>query len=270
MEQNIERLETLVNDLNSGINNEASMFKVYEVGQVAKDKPNGTMEIEYWPVEKLPNVSGKVNEVKSDPVENVSASGSNENIVVSKGNLKTAEWLGLGYGGNRVTAPDVVVGEYVLIYTYGNMDKYFWDVMYVEQDIRKHESVLYMYSNKQSPGGSITDQSYFYIVDTLRKYIRLHTAINDGEPAGYDLNINTKEGTIKLVDTLGNSYELLSVPGIVNVNINNDINITNGNNTVINTGAKYTINCPVVEINASTSFTVNSPDIKLNGTVHLG
>lgn len=224
---------------------EDSKFKIYSLGIVAKDKPTGTDTITVMPIEHITDTKGDINqesdyESKAKDHKKV----PNQTKSVSK-NTIDAVWIPLG-GSNRISSPDVIAGETVLIFTYADTNEFYWTTYLREPSIRRLEKVMYGFSNMSS--GARTEAfdretSYWFEVDTMNKYVKLHTSENDGEFTTYDFIINTKEGSVEIKDGVGNSVLMNSKEGTLTANLNNEV--------IINTP----------------TTTINSPTITLNGNV---
>lgn len=116
-----------------------------------------------------------------------------------------AEWLGIGQGGNRATAPDVYKGERVLLFRFADEDKYFWDKVYNERILRRLERVLYLYSGHMLPPTveNDTKNSYWVLMSTLDKVVHFHTSISNGEKFEWDFKLDTDKGQFTLSDNSG-------------------------------------------------------------------
>ena len=232
-----------------------SGFNFYCYGEVSVDKPEDTNIIEVFPKDIMYNLNGEIdNRQESIVINRTSADGKVKTDKISAKNVIAARWLALG-GSNRVSAPDVRKGETVLVFRYGTNDDYYWEPITTETTKRGKETVSYVFKNTDSQDPVTGDNSYFLTYSTRHKFIHLHTSKNDGEPAGYDVKFNTKDGVLTAADTLGNKIELQSVKGILNININNDANLTTGSKVNVVT-KDCTVKC--------TNFTVLSSKTSIN------
>ena len=206
---------------------EDSKFKLYSLGIVAKDKPTATDTISVMPIEHITDTKGDINqesdyESKAKDHKKVPSQSKS----VSK-NTIDATWIPLG-GSNRISSPDVIAGETVLIFTYADTNEYYWTTYLREPSIRRLEKVLYGYSNMSSGARSESfdrETSYWFEVDTLNKYVKLHTSDNDGELTTYDITINTKEGVLEIKDGVGNSVLMNSSEGSLTVTMNSKVTL---------------------------------------------
>lgn len=251
---------------------EQSKFKFISIGQVVKDKKEDDIYIEVYLTEMMPSIDGDYNQPDKFSVSNVSNTGKHYKDNISRAKTITAKWRNL-YNSNRITAPDVVVGEMVDIYQYAGSDEYWWCSNGL--NLRKKEKVLYYYSNKEKSDtmGKNGDQGYFFLVDTRNKQIVLHTADNDKEASKYDFIINTKDGEITIRDKQNNYIHLESVPeqGLMSISINDKIqyntkhNVMNASEDVTINTKNYSINNESHVVNSSQDFTINVPKFAVCG-----
>lgn len=221
--------------------------KFYGLGYVTEDKAEDSFEIEVFPIEVLPTADGDLTKIDSSSFSTKDRDGSTTNVKYDKANTVPATWYPNGEQ-NRITAPDVCKGDIVELYTFGETDEYFWCTYAHNQSLRKREKVLYYFSNKEGVGGD-TSNGYFLLVDTRNKQVHLHTANNDGEACGYDLLLNTRDGTLSISDTLNNSIILASTQGKLSITTNDDI--------ILKT-KRVTVNCEESTVNASKSCKINT------------
>ena len=203
-----------------------SQFELYCIGTVMTDLINGNTPIEVMPHELISNIDGDIG-AKEEIQSTVNTSdGKVHNVNMSKGNVLTAIWI--NNNSNRVTPPNVRKGEKVEVYKFGDSDKYYWKTMGSELDLRKLEHVKYVFVNVPDGGETQIEDSnsYSFTVSTLNKFIKIHTADNNGELTTYDLELDTKEGKVSLIDGRGNFIELDSSQDTFNLNTNNAVNVT--------------------------------------------
>jgi len=204
-----------------------SKLKLYSMGIVTADKPRGTDIIDVYPVEELPLVDGKIEDYSLDyKVSLPNASGGNVSGNIKGGATIQAKWIPYGQN-NRVTPPDVIKNETVLIFKYADTDKYYWTTVFNEPGIRRQETVTYMYGNIPTPLIPFNkNTSYWFEVSTHDKTIKLHTSNNDGEVCEYDIILDTGAGTLSIKDSLGNVIVLDSPAGNLTANINTLVTAT--------------------------------------------
>lgn len=184
----------------------ASRFQFYSIGTVSVDKkvesyiaeviPNETNHIFNGPIDKTHKTENFVSRDRNDipiPME----SKTSETI--------EAEWLGIGQGGNRATAPDVYKGERVLLFRFADEDKYFWDKVYNERILRRLERVLYLYSGHMLPPTveNDTKNSYWVLMSTLDKVVHFHTSVSNGEKFEWDYKLDTEKAQFTITDNSG-------------------------------------------------------------------
>ncbi len=242
-----------------------SKFGFDSIGTVANNKLYDTNKIKVFPIEHLAEYDGNItdeddrtkkdgNVIKKKQSGNVSNSDNSKNKktntktnVVDSGNKKSAgnadkkmyveaEWIDLG-GSNRKTAPDVKKGETVVLYRFGDANRWFWSSLQYESDLRRKESVLHIYGNTDEHGVTLDNtNSYFTLMDTVNKLIHIHTSDNDGEVTTFDIKLNTKEGYLEVIDGNGNFIKHDGKNGILDLKYNKDINLTAGNDINLKAG----------------------------------
>lgn len=261
---------------------EGSKLQIYGLGIVAANKPIANKFIEVTPIEDLNFLDGEI----SDNVQEVSAKGKDasggtyETAIATTASVQ-AEWLPIGIS-NRVTPPDVRRGEHVVLYRFGDTDKYYWTTLRYDMILRKLETVIFAFSNTREEsvdGGA--DTTYFMEISTHKKIIHLHTSKSDGEPFTYDIQLNTKDGVFTFQDDIGNYIQLDSTnvriqlknadgshidmdrkvinifaPEDINMRADNNINISAGSS--INSDAGSSINDKTSSINTEASSTTNN------------
>ena len=188
-----------------------SKFVRYSLGIVIEDKARGSDQIKVYPVEELPQISGKISDYKKD----LSVSGSNikgaTQASTAKGDaILVASWIPQG-NSNRNTSPDVIKNETVQIYRYADTDEYYWDTMFREPGIRRLETVCWMFGNLPK-GLEAFDKksSYWAEVSTHDQHIQIHTTKSNKEPFEYDIKLDTSTGELLIKDDIGNEIYLNS------------------------------------------------------------
>lgn len=185
---------------------EFSKLNIYSVGVVAKNKPLDTPIIEVTPIEDTPMVDGELTDSQSQyAAQGQDAGGSSYQVSVPTAVTLKATWLPFG-SSNRKSAPDVRRGETVVLFRFGDTDQYFWTTLKDDLHLRKLETVIYAFSGTRDESVTeVTAEHYYFLeVSTHNKLIHFHTSKADGEPFGYDIQINTKAGTILIQDDIGN------------------------------------------------------------------
>ncbi len=199
---------------------EKSGFHIYSVGIVAKDKEPVVDKIEVFPIEHLGEHDGDLADSESSSTTVADTAGSLSGVNVDKSVTIEAKWTNMG--SNRLTAPDVKKGETVILYRYGGSDRYLWHPLFYETDLRRKESVVYIYGNTDEFTKTLDiENSYFLKVDTVNKLLHLHTSNNDGEAVSYDFKINTKDGLVTFEDSNKNKIELNSPKNHLTITVPN-------------------------------------------------
>lgn len=215
-----------------------SFLKFYSLGIVVENKKRGSDDIKVCPIEKLFLSKGNIGQQKIDYKTTVKNA---RNVLQSSKaygeEFLIARWIPFGHS-NRITSPDVIKSETVIIFKYADTDEYYWTTIFREPSLRRQETVRYAYGNiKDGIEAWDSNSSYYFEVSTHDKYIHLHTSKNDGEPYAYDILLNTRTGNLTVKDDVGNSIvmnsrnnkiSLTSVTVDINAkttNVSNDLNV---------------------------------------------
>lgn len=211
-------------------NDQISQLKMYSYGVVAKAKDpydwvtvsaDGTVEesdqdsyawespdefdIEVIPMEVLPSSNLKVSaEATTLNVKGVDRFGNQYNSSVNASMTMKATWL--QFGSNRITPPDVVVGERVMIWQFGSSNKFYWTTLGQDDRLRDQETVVYAIAAKPAAEDAplTPENTYFFTMSSHNKKIQLSTSTANGEPYGYDFTFDLELGQVYLSDTNGN------------------------------------------------------------------
>lgn len=250
-------------------------LEFFSLGLVAEDKIKDDWEIRVIPIEKVPTITGDISERMNVTGEITDRAGNITSLQMEKKKYITALWLPDGLM-NRATAPDVTKGMTVKLFNYAGTNQYYWTTLYNEFDLFKKEKVVYLFSNKSdiaSTAEDIRNKSYYLQVDTYDKFIRLHTANNDGEPVAFDLEVDAANGVITIQDSKSNKIELLSQDDTLNINVNKNVNINAGDNLNIKTPKNIELDLDKISVKNSTAELIDLL-IKLVETnkteIHLG
>lgn len=240
-----------------------SGLRFYSLGIVVETKPEGTDYILVSPIETL-NIQapGSIKDYKKDFKGNQKElESTNFKTEHEAKNYERAKWLPIS-DSNRISAPDVVANETVILFKFANVDDVYWTTLFREPSLRRQEDVLIALSNL--PKGMVEfdkESSYWFHWSTKNKFVHLHTAMNDKEHTTYDIKLDTKAGTLDIKDGKGNEILLHSPTNTLTVNTKNKVEVNAENEAAINT--------KVAKVTASTSTTVTSPTIDLKGNVNI-
>lgn len=271
----------------------ASKLQLHGLGVVVTNKLLNSKFIECTLIEEQPFLNGEL----TDNIEQIESTGISSDGTVYKTSLDatiSVKAIWLPFGSNRATPPDVRRGETVVIYRFGDVDKYYWTSLQYDMKLRKLETVIYAFSNTQKEDmDGKSDTTYYMEVSTHKKIVHLHTSKSDGEPFVYDFQLNTKDGSFIFQDDVGNFISLDSkntrielknadgswidmdrkniniyAPDSINMKADNQINLEAGNSinhktTDITTNATNTTNT------VPTTLTTGNVQINQNLVVDL-
>jgi hypothetical protein len=183
---------------------EASLFKFETIGIAAINKPLDSNILEILGVEKSNMADGEITDNgKMYKAAGTESDGTSFNVEVPTSVTIKAAWLPLGCG-NRVTSPDVMRGERVIVYRFANTDSYFWQEMPKDGiDLRQLETVVFAIKATRKEGKATGTNTYFMEMSSHNKLVHLHTSKDDGEPFAYDIQVDTKNGSVQITDNEG-------------------------------------------------------------------
>ena len=251
---------------------EISQLKYYSRGIVTAEKARGENEIMVIPIEFRYISATRVEHIQETDRQ-VHKVGRGEDVVeVKTSNSIPARWL--KFNSNRITPPDVMPDDEVLIWRMGDTDIYYWQDMNIA-NVKRTEEVTVAFA--ADPNGKMKDDlsnAYWMSVSTKDKHITLQTSMANGEPFAYTLQINTGDGNAQLTDHVGNVYYIDSANTIVGMeNVNGtyfrlDKNVMYGyapdemnfhaENTISLKTKTFKIACDTYTCDAKDSYTVNT------------
>lgn len=198
------------------MNHVATLHPVF-YGIAVQDIEYGSDILHVKVLDLLPNVHGEVtNEITVNRVTIKTPRGT----VTKEARFTdfiSATWLNRNC--NRVTAPNVMYGERVLVWRDGDSENYYWESLAKDSHLRTTEHVIFAFSNTNAADRKDKKLNFAncYIMefDTVNKKIGVYTNKNDGEPFAYSILLDTKLGTWKLNDDVGNYMFLDSANTVI-------------------------------------------------------
>jgi len=187
-----------------------SLFRNISIGIVVKDILEDDLYVDIAPIEIQTSIDGELSATNDLEHTSISPDGTIANIKVIRSDIIKAKWVPLA-ATNRLEPPTVCKGERVRIYQYSDSDQYYWTTLYNELELRKLEKRTIVVSNKSSidiPPEELLNHSYYVIMDTINKIVKLRTSTTDNEYTTYEITIDTKEGQFEIIDGKGNQIHL--------------------------------------------------------------
>lgn len=269
----------------------------YWIGIVAEDKDPDSISIEVMVNELTPSMIGQVN---SETVsETIQLKDINNNPIQKTATSKTTiTAYYFSNATNRKYPPDVVKGEQVRIFRYGDSDKYYWESLGRDDQLRKTERLRLESKNRTNFDDPSDDaHTYSIEIDTkVNKHIRLLTSTGTGEKNTYILHLDAKNSKVRLSDDVGNAFTIdTGNARVIMQNSQKSFCMLNGQDIVlgaprdisIKAGRQMLLNSPLisvsntqgagilevnsnaVSINGTNNVVVTSPAIGLNGAVKI-
>lgn len=205
----------------TGLSSRVSILTPYSVGNAAANLEVGQTELEVFPAEVRTYTDGEVTDNVSEYVtKGVDGQGNNYSNNVKVSNSIKAKWLSRN---PWLKTPGLVRrGEEVMIWEMGDTGQYYWELLGTTNHLRRRDMIIMVISNTDDENVKelTAENSYFFEFNTADKHITLNTPTNDGEPAAYCIQLNTKDGNFSFSDSLGNAIVLDSIKELIQA-INN-------------------------------------------------
>jgi len=187
-----------------------SLLSPLGIGTVTATKDTDTDEIMVYVPGLFPQAEGRT-VANVEQVERTSHNASGEVVtsVSLKSNSIPAVWKKMD-NSNRISAPDVREGSQVSVYKASGQNQYYWTLDGVNPETFRLETVMYGWSaNPNLDENTPFDVNNFYIfaMDTRSGLVQLRTTQANGEPAAFDIQINTAAGTL----TIGTNDSLTTI-----------------------------------------------------------
>lgn len=187
-----------------------SLWRMWAIGIVTKDKPFGTDIISVTPMERLPEQIGDLanGQTVNSGMAASPLGGTTAQEVTGSANTQ-ATWVPNGMD-HLFTSPMVRANETVQLWKYADKTDLYWTTIFREPGIRRVERFIFAAGNLSTPMGGILDLDSIYSldVDTLDKKITLKTSISDAEVYGYQFQLNPGESFASLQDNVGRKIVL--------------------------------------------------------------
>lgn len=188
-----------------------SKLQVFTIGTAAENLALNSVTLEITPDEHMPMVDGELStNANQTQATGQDLSGAQYQTSATSSGTIMATWLPLGQA-NRMTAPNVRRGEQVVVYRFGDNDKYYWNTMRNDLTFRRLETVVYAIS-ATAVEGAACDQTNTYFVEfsSHKKSITLSTSTSkvNGEVTCYTVTIDPGQGKLTIADDLDNTMFL--------------------------------------------------------------
>lgn len=246
-----------------------STLEFYSIGIVAVNKPRNSDFIEVTPIETVLTADTLLKNFVTDyHVGMPDHQGVIRNDLLAGGAVLNARWIPLS-NSNRMTAPDVIRGETVMIFRLEETEDYYWTTLFREPGIRRLETVNHMYGN--IPSGLVPfdkTTSYWAEVSTHDKYVHVHTSKNDGEPFEYDIKLDTAIGKLTITDHVGNHIVLDSANDLIQLVTIAGCQFELWGDRINARSREYNIKCDVFNMDAR-DVNIYSRSIDLHAEVYL-
>ena len=193
-------------DRKSRAEEDTSLWRFYAFGHAIEDRSKNSRMLKVFLSEINPLADGELGfegtEVDS---EGTDLNNAKTNATLRSENSIDCDWVPLS--SNRPTPPDVVKGEPVLVYRYGDDNKYYWKETGLREELRKLETAVFRFAANPEGANNDPNNYYFFEISTDRKLVTFQTSKANGEPFAVTVQFDMDKGTFHLSDDTGNQME---------------------------------------------------------------
>ena len=203
---------------------EISQLKFYSRGIVTAAKGPDTDVIMVTPIEYRFMAGGSVGEVHTLDEVNHNVGGGEDVVVGRLTNAIPARWL--KFNTNRITPPNVMPKDEVLIWRMGDTDIFYWQDMNIS-NVKRLEEVTFAFA--ADPNNKMKDDlsnAYYMTMSPRGKHFTFQTSKANGEPFAFTTQYDTENGVVQITDDVGDVIFLDAK--------NTNIGFQNRNGTYIN------------------------------------
>lgn len=212
-------------------------------------------------------------------IDTVESENIDHQGTVSQDKIRTTQSIHATWmpsGSNRLTAPNIRVGERVEVLQESDRDVYYWRPAGLDEQQRRLETIIWGISGSPNESDDVMDPNNRYWIEfsSHSKKIAITTSAKNGEPVRYSISLDTADGVLNTMDSRGNYATLTSLEDNwkiatqqgtyieldkvdINVNVVNNLNMKVGNDLNLEVGNN--INATVaanVLANAATSMSL--------------
>lgn len=188
-----------------------SILRPYAVGRAATNLQVGQTELMVIPLEKLPFIDGEVTDhVTQVEFDGVDAKGNHYAGNVNASNAIRATWFSRD---GFLKFPGLVRrGERVQIWRNGETDQYYWELLGLDNDLRRKDILLLVISSTENEQEGKLDNTNSVVIEinTVDRHLTLSTPKNRDELCAYMMQLNYGLGEFSFSDDVGNSVVLKS------------------------------------------------------------
>lgn len=228
---------------------------------LAVSNRDGSHYIEVFPLGVLGAKGGEISAtVGSIKSEGIDGQGQKYQVTLEFTDSIPARWLPMDT--QRLTPPDVRIGERVRLYRVADTDQFFWRTLGLDNNLRRLETVIYAFSATQEDTEELNvENSYFFEVSTHSKHITLSTSKANGEPFAYKIQLDTEEGIFTITDDAGNFFILNSRDTLLHLeNKDGSLLRLDKRNGLLVIPDTYEIQCTDYKLSASKTITTETAD----------
>lgn len=247
--------------------NPSKLF-IRSIARAAENIDGTNVILEVIPIEEVGYMDGEINTGREELTsEGVDLEGNVFSVKMSTSNTIAATWF--PFGSNRLHPPNIRRGERVLLWQYGDTDKYYWSSTGFDDNVRRLETIVFRASNSIDEADKVItpDNSYWMEMSTQHKHITLSTSKNNGEAFKYTIQIDTAGSKVTLCDDANNFIELNSPEKRITLNNTDGTHIVlDKTNMKIHANDTIDITCKTLNIKTTESNMTSSATTNVKST----
>lgn len=189
-----------------------SKFTLFSIGYVAVDKEPDSPYARIIPIETTPQLDGILEDGNiTIQFEGIDEEGDPIVGELNSSNAIVPKWI--GSDSQRMTPPNLVKGEVVNIYKYGDTDRYYWAARNIKAHLRDQEHVVFLVAAKKDNDRAYLtlENAYSFVLSSRNKVIQLRMTTDNGEVAGYTTLFDGANGIGTIRDTCGQEITIESL-----------------------------------------------------------
>lgn len=175
-------------------------------------------------------------------VQMTNLSGGKISAAPTTANHIVAVWEGTS---NHAYPPFVKAGEQVKIIQYGDSDRYYWQEMGRDRELRKLDRIRIEVSATPAANAAKSDtNTYFLELDAVSGTVQIKTSKANSEPFAYGIRIDAKNGTIVISDDAGPTPNRIYLDSGINGGVPKVMLNNSANASLVLTGPDIVISAP--------------------------
>jgi hypothetical protein len=188
----------------------STALKFIGMGTCLVDKNDGSKNLSVHLQEDFPTIEGDISPLHNNTeYKGKDIYGNEYKHTLQSNTAIKAIWKEVP---NRLTAPDIRVGEQVEVYQAGDGDKYYWSEIGRNKNKRRAEKITIGVNASgadiKADDSVIPHNQYTLDMDGKGGNVTLRTSMDNGEHCKHVVQVDSKKGHVLLTDSTGNQFNM--------------------------------------------------------------